>query len=98
MVLCENIGELLRENITVLKSFAEYLTAGEIDAIEKLRSREGGIFRSGWKKIAACRDEAGRLHLHSAACTHGCIVHWNSWSNVGIAHATARISPPMARP
>jgi Rieske Fe-S protein len=31
------------------------------------------------KKVAACRDRAGKLHLNSAVCTHlGCIVHWNS--------------------
>jgi glycine/D-amino acid oxidase-like deaminating enzyme/nitrite reductase/ring-hydroxylating ferredoxin subunit len=75
----QNIGELLSENLTVLKSFAEYLTAGEIDAIERLEPGKGGIFRSGLQKIAACRDSAGALHVHSASCTHmGCIVHWNS--------------------
>jgi Rieske Fe-S protein len=63
----------------VLKNFAEYLTAGEIKSIEGLKPGAGGIFRKGLKKIAACRDERGELHLHSATCTHmGCIVHWNS--------------------
>ena len=72
------IGEFLSESVTVVKSFAEYLTPGEIDSVERLRAGEGGIFRSGLKKIAACRDLGGRLHLHSATCTHmGCIVHWN---------------------
>jgi glycine/D-amino acid oxidase-like deaminating enzyme/nitrite reductase/ring-hydroxylating ferredoxin subunit len=69
----------LSENLTVLKNFAEYVTAGEIKSIERLKPRQGGVFRSGLKKIAACRDAKGRLHLHSAACTHmGCVVHWNS--------------------
>jgi glycine/D-amino acid oxidase-like deaminating enzyme/nitrite reductase/ring-hydroxylating ferredoxin subunit len=77
--IAKNIGEFLSENLTVLKSFAEYLTAGEIASVERLRPGEGAIYRSGLKKIAACRDQHGRLHVHAAACTHmGCIVHWNS--------------------
>jgi glycine/D-amino acid oxidase-like deaminating enzyme/nitrite reductase/ring-hydroxylating ferredoxin subunit len=74
-----NIGEFLSENMTALQSFAEYLTSGEIKSIEQLQPGQGGVFRSGLKKIAASRDQDGRVHLHSAACTHmGCIVHWNS--------------------
>ncbi|MFL6790093.1 MAG: FAD-dependent oxidoreductase [Bradyrhizobium sp.] len=75
----KNIGEFISENITPLKNFAEYLTASEITAVERLRPGEGRLVRSGLKKIAACRDQNGKLHLHSASCTHlGCIVHWNS--------------------
>jgi glycine/D-amino acid oxidase-like deaminating enzyme/nitrite reductase/ring-hydroxylating ferredoxin subunit len=74
-----SLGEFLSENLTAVASFAEYLTAGDIRSIERLQPGEGGTFRSGMKKIAACRDQDGRLHLHSAACTHmGCIVRWNS--------------------
>jgi Rieske Fe-S protein len=77
--ITKNIGEFLSENLTVLKSFAEYLTAGEISSVERLRPGEGAVYRRGLKKIAACRDQHGRLHIHAAACTHmGCIVHWNS--------------------
>jgi Rieske Fe-S protein len=72
-------GAFLSENLTALKSFASYLTPGEITSIEGLSRGEGGLFRQGLKKVAACRDHNGRLHLHSAACTHmGCIVRWNS--------------------
>ena len=77
--MTKRAGEFLSENLTLLKNFAEYLTAGEIKSIEHLKPGQGGVFRSGLKKIAACRDGEGRLHLHSASCTHmGCIVHWNS--------------------
>jgi len=32
------------------------------------------------KKLAAYRDEKGKLHVRSAACTHlGCHLHWNSF-------------------
>jgi glycine/D-amino acid oxidase-like deaminating enzyme/nitrite reductase/ring-hydroxylating ferredoxin subunit len=78
-LITKNLGEYLSENLTVLRSFAEYLTMGEVGAIEKLKPGEGALFRSGLKKIAVCRDKEGRLHSHSAACTHmGCVVHWNS--------------------
>jgi glycine/D-amino acid oxidase-like deaminating enzyme/nitrite reductase/ring-hydroxylating ferredoxin subunit len=78
-MITKNIGGYLSENMTVLKSFAEYLTMGEIAAIERLKPGEGGLFRSGLKKIAVCRDQQGHLHARSASCTHmGCVVHWNS--------------------
>jgi glycine/D-amino acid oxidase-like deaminating enzyme/nitrite reductase/ring-hydroxylating ferredoxin subunit len=74
-----NIGAFLTENITPLLNFAEYLSASDITTINKLRAGEGRVVRSGLKKIAACRDIKGKLHLHSASCTHlGCVVHWNS--------------------
>ena len=60
-------------------NFAEYLSADDIAAVEKLKAGEGRVVRNGLKKIAACRDENGQLHLHSAACTHlGGVVHWNT--------------------
>lgn len=77
--IAKNIGEFISENITPLKNLAEYLTAGEIASVESLHPGEGRLVRSGLKKIAACRDRNGHLHLHSASCTHlGCIVHWNA--------------------
>ena len=75
----KNITEFLTENITPLKNFAEYLTADTMASVERLHPGEGRLVRSGLKKIAACRDRNGTLHLHSASCTHlGCVVHWNS--------------------
>jgi glycine/D-amino acid oxidase-like deaminating enzyme/nitrite reductase/ring-hydroxylating ferredoxin subunit len=75
----KNLGEYISENITPLKNFAEYLSADEIASVEDLRPGEGRLMRSGLRKIAACRDLNGQLHLHSASCTHlGCVVHWNS--------------------
>jgi Rieske Fe-S protein len=78
-MIAKNVGEYLSENLTALRSFAEYLTMGDIANIERLKPGEGALLRSGLKKIAVCRDQQGRLHTHSAACTHmGCVVHWNS--------------------
>jgi glycine/D-amino acid oxidase-like deaminating enzyme/nitrite reductase/ring-hydroxylating ferredoxin subunit len=69
----------ISENTTVIKNFAEYLMPAELNSTDELKAGQGGILRDGTKKIAACRDRKGRLHLNSAICTHlGCLVHWNS--------------------
>lgn len=77
--MAHNLGDFVSENLTLLKSFSEYLTAGQMSSIKRLKAGEGGIFRKGLKKLAACRDQRGELHVQSAVCTHmGCIVRWNS--------------------
>jgi glycine/D-amino acid oxidase-like deaminating enzyme/nitrite reductase/ring-hydroxylating ferredoxin subunit len=74
-----SLGEYLSENLTPVKNFAEYVTAGDVDSIEQLNPGQGGLYRSGLHKTAACRDLNGVLHTTSATCTHlGCVVHWNS--------------------
>ncbi|MBV8752102.1 MAG: FAD-dependent oxidoreductase [Hyphomicrobiales bacterium] len=73
------LGEFVSENTTALRSFAQYLLPGEISSLGSLKPGEGGILRSGLRKVAACRDASGQLHLSSAACPHaGCVVVWNS--------------------
>ena len=70
----------MAENVTALKSFAEYVAPGEIGSLDELKRGNGAIVRRGLEKIAAYRDEAGALHLNSASCTHvGCHLHWNSF-------------------
>jgi glycine/D-amino acid oxidase-like deaminating enzyme/nitrite reductase/ring-hydroxylating ferredoxin subunit len=70
------------ENVTALKNLSEYVAPGEIGSADELQPGEGGILRSGLKKIAAYRDIKGDLHQHSAACTHlGCHLHWNSFES-----------------
>jgi Rieske Fe-S protein len=62
----------------VVANLAEYVTGGEVAALEALNPGEGAVVRQGLGKVAADRDEAGGLHLRSAVCMHvGCIVHWN---------------------
>ena len=49
------------------------------EMIEALEPGEGALARIGHKQIAAYRDDAGKLHVLSARCTHlGCIVGWNA--------------------
>ena len=43
-----------------------------------LQAGEGAVLRRGLHKVAAWRDDAGAVHLHSAVCPHlGCVVHFN---------------------
>jgi glycine/D-amino acid oxidase-like deaminating enzyme/nitrite reductase/ring-hydroxylating ferredoxin subunit len=74
-----SVVKFVNENVTAITNFAEYLMPSELQSTDELKPGEGGIVRNGADKIAACRDLDGKLHLHSAACTHlGCLVHWNS--------------------
>lgn len=75
-------GTYLGENFTAPKNFLEYIAPGEVASWDALLPGQGAIVRKGLKKVAAYRDEEGRLHLRSAACTHlGCHVHWNSFEH-----------------
>jgi glycine/D-amino acid oxidase-like deaminating enzyme/nitrite reductase/ring-hydroxylating ferredoxin subunit len=72
-------GNFVRENLTAVQNLAEYVTPGELSGTAELAPGQGGILRKGLSKLAVCRDLSGRLHVHSATCTHlGCLVHWNS--------------------
>ncbi len=72
-------GTYVRENVTAVRNFAEYLLPGQIASVEKLQPGQGGILRDGVKRLAACRDLEGTVHVRSAVCTHlGCHVAWNS--------------------
>ena len=73
-------GTFVSENLTVPKNFAEYVAPGEKNSWDELKVGEGAIVRSGLSKVAAYRDESGKLFLRSARCPHlGCHVHWNSF-------------------
>lgn len=73
------IGTYISENMTAVKNFAEYLLPGELESLDVLQPGEGGILRDGLKRLAACRDREGTLHVRSGVCTHlGCHVNWNS--------------------
>ena len=74
------IGNFLRENVTAVKNFAEYLAPGQLSSLDDLKPGRGAIVRQGLSKIAAYRDTSGNLFARSAACTHiGCHLHWNSF-------------------
>ncbi|WP_442583858.1 FAD-dependent oxidoreductase [Mesorhizobium sp. ASY16-5R] len=69
----------VRENLSAVRNLAGYVLPGELKSVEELQPGQGGILRDGLRRIAACRDLDGKLHQHSATCTHsGCEVAWNS--------------------
>jgi glycine/D-amino acid oxidase-like deaminating enzyme/nitrite reductase/ring-hydroxylating ferredoxin subunit len=73
-------GTFVSENLTAAKNFAEYVAPGELSSWEQLKPGQGAIVRKGLSKVAAYRDDNGKLFLRSAACAHlGCHVHWNSF-------------------
>jgi len=54
------------------------LARAESDSLDEAARGRGKIVNVAGKKIAAYRDERGRLTLLSPVCTHlGCIVKWN---------------------
>jgi Rieske Fe-S protein len=74
------IGNFLKENVTAVKNFAEYLAPGELSSLDELKPGRGAIIRQGLSKIAAYRDDRGDIYTRTAACTHiGCHLHWNSF-------------------
>ena len=53
--------------------------AGRRRSSDELGPGEGAVVAAGLGQRAAYRDEDGKLHLHSARCTHlGCIVRFNA--------------------
>jgi glycine/D-amino acid oxidase-like deaminating enzyme/nitrite reductase/ring-hydroxylating ferredoxin subunit len=74
------VSNYLRENLTAVKNFAEYLAPGELKSVDDLKPGQGAIVREGLTKLAAYRASDGTLYARSAACTHvGCHLHWNSF-------------------
>lgn len=65
------------------KDYPYYLVKGRLDRgklceLDHLKTGDGCIARMNGETVAAYRDEAGVVHLHSAVCPHlGCIVTWN---------------------
>jgi Rieske Fe-S protein len=71
--------ELAKENVDVALQLADYLTPGQVSDVADIRPGEGRVIRRGTQKLAAYRDESGKLHERSAVCTHlKCIVNWNT--------------------
>lgn len=55
------------------------LAGAEGDSVEDLQMGEGKILKLEGKKVAAYRDEVGKVHRLSPVCTHlKCIVRWNN--------------------
>jgi glycine/D-amino acid oxidase-like deaminating enzyme/nitrite reductase/ring-hydroxylating ferredoxin subunit len=71
--------EFARENLNVAAQYTDHLTPGDVESLQDIAPGSAAIIRRGLKQVAAYRDEVGRVHEHSAVCTHlGCIVAWNA--------------------
>jgi glycine/D-amino acid oxidase-like deaminating enzyme/nitrite reductase/ring-hydroxylating ferredoxin subunit len=71
--------QFAKENVDVAAQFADYVTPGQVADVSEIPRGEGRVIRRGLQKVAAYRDEAGKLHECSAVCTHvRCIVDWNT--------------------
>ncbi len=79
-VIASAATNFVAENVTAVKNFAEYVAPGELKSVDELQPGKGAIVREGLRKVAAYRDDDGKVHRVSAACTHvGCHLHWNSF-------------------
>jgi Rieske Fe-S protein len=75
----QSIKEAVTETISSTLPFVDWLTGGDVSSVDEIKKGEGAIIRQGLSKIAAYRDENGKLYQRSAVCTHmGCIVRFNS--------------------
>ncbi|HEU6448258.1 MAG TPA: FAD-dependent oxidoreductase [Verrucomicrobiae bacterium] len=58
------------------------LAKAESESLDDLKPGQGKIIKLDGKKVAAHRDENGKVILRSPVCTHlGCIVRWNDADN-----------------
>jgi glycine/D-amino acid oxidase-like deaminating enzyme/nitrite reductase/ring-hydroxylating ferredoxin subunit len=74
------VADYVAENANLVAQLTDYVTSGDESGADKIRAGEGAILREGAKKIAAYRDEEGRLHKFSAVCPHlKCIVRWDGY-------------------
>jgi glycine/D-amino acid oxidase-like deaminating enzyme/nitrite reductase/ring-hydroxylating ferredoxin subunit len=71
---------VVKENVDVAKRFVgDRLRARSAPAATSLPPGEGGICELDGERVAAFRDDDGRLHTISPRCTHlGCFVDWNT--------------------
>ena len=71
--------DFLDENLNVAKQYGDWLTGGDIETVDQLKSGEGAVLKEGVKPVAVFKDDSGVLYTHSAVCPHlKCIVQWNA--------------------
>jgi len=74
----EPLKEAVKHNLDVVVQMAKGYLAPDTYNVDDIPRGEGRVVRRGAKKVAVYRDEEGKLHEKSAACTHlKCIVEWN---------------------
>jgi glycine/D-amino acid oxidase-like deaminating enzyme/nitrite reductase/ring-hydroxylating ferredoxin subunit len=72
-------GTFASENLNVAAQYTDWLTPGEVSSVDEIAAGCGAIVRRGITKVAASRDENGKVTELSAVCPHlQCIVQWNN--------------------
>jgi glycine/D-amino acid oxidase-like deaminating enzyme/nitrite reductase/ring-hydroxylating ferredoxin subunit len=78
-ILTQSITEAVPEIISSTVPYVDWLTGGDVSSADEIKNGQGAIISHGTTKIAAYRDENGKLYQRSAVCAHlGCIVRFNS--------------------
>lgn len=73
------ISDFLKELGNTMAQYGDWVKGGDVDSPEQILPGDGAILRREEQKVAIYRDEDGKIHALSAACTHlGCIVSWNA--------------------
>jgi glycine/D-amino acid oxidase-like deaminating enzyme/nitrite reductase/ring-hydroxylating ferredoxin subunit len=76
----DSFSEFVKENADVAYHFvADRIGMHETDSLKRLQPGTGKVVEVDGEKIAAYRDDEGKIHALSPVCTHAaCIVNWNS--------------------
>ncbi|MDQ3373307.1 MAG: FAD-dependent oxidoreductase, partial [Acidobacteriota bacterium] len=78
-ILTQSITEAVPEIISSTVPYIDWLKGGDVSSVDEIKKGEGAVISDGATKIAAYRNEDGKLYQRSAVCTHlGCIVRFNS--------------------
>ncbi|HEY8562590.1 MAG TPA: FAD-dependent oxidoreductase [Pyrinomonadaceae bacterium] len=78
-IATQSVTEAVPEIVASTVPYVDWLTGGDVSSADEIENGSGAIIRQGASKIAAYRDENGKLYQRSAVCTHmGCIVRFNS--------------------
>lgn len=78
-ITLKTTGEFLNEVGNMIAQYGDWISSGDIKEANELKPTEGAIITSGFKKVAAYRDEQNQLHAFTAVCPHlGCILQWNN--------------------
>jgi Rieske Fe-S protein len=73
-----SIGTLASQILNFPGRFVKGRLAKPKVEFDQLKNGEGGIVDYAGKKVAAYKDESGKLYSFSPVCRHlGCIVAWN---------------------
>jgi glycine/D-amino acid oxidase-like deaminating enzyme/nitrite reductase/ring-hydroxylating ferredoxin subunit len=78
-IATQSIVEAVPEIFNSTAPYVDWITGSDVSSTDEIKKGEGAIISHGMTKIAAYRDEDGKLFERSAVCTHlGCIVRFNS--------------------